>query len=141
MPYSKRVQLLRVMIDGHHLLSGSKKLSAIAGETNKITRAGRMSTDSGWLLTVLHTTRTLDTTLAEVCVAKRWPRPKGLGDSLHALEAHAVIPPHVRQGFINSIFKPRNRYMHEANAMPQKREAEALLSEMHTCLTQVLSST
>ena len=121
MPYSKRVQFLRTLIDGHRLLSASAKLSAIAGEANRISRAGRMSTDSGWLLAVLHTTRTLDTTLAEICVAKHWPRPKSLGEALHALQANRVIDMHARQAYFTSIVVPRNRYMHEANAMPQRR--------------------
>ncbi len=139
MPYSKRVNTIRALIHGHHLLQSSPRLSDIAGEANRITTAGRMNTDRGWLLAVLHTTRTLDTTLAELCLAKGWSQPTSLGSALTALRDKGVVQGQFCKTYQMSIVRPRNRYMHQANAMPQKKDATVLLSEMHTCVAHILA--
>ena len=44
-----------------------------------------------------------------------------------------------KAGYETGIVKKRNKYMHEAGAMPDQLEADRILSEMHACLTVVLS--
>jgi len=139
--YKARVDLLRVTLDAHPLLKKSSRLTAITGEANRIVHAGRLSTEQGWLLTVLHTTRTLDTTLNVLCDSKGWTDPsrRSLGGYLHIIGSKL---PHLQAactGYQSSIVQPRNKYMHTAGAQPQNREADQILTEMQTCL--VLLST
>jgi hypothetical protein len=126
------------MIDGHRLLMNSAELTAITGELRRIEKSGRLATDSGWLLSVLHTTRALDTTLAELCRARKWSRPDSLGGALHALLTNKIISASAKQAYQRTIVDPRNRYMHRAGAMPQKRQADQLLAEMQSCLAAIL---
>jgi hypothetical protein len=39
-----------------------------------------------------------------------------------------------------NLVKERNKYMHEAGAMPHKVAADSLLNEMHTCIATVLKN-
>lgn len=140
MTHKARVDTLRLLVDSHHILRSSSKLNLITGEMNRITNSSKVPRHNGWLLSVLHTTRTLDTVLSEIVVFKGWAaNPPNLRSYLRALSLNGVILPHERTGYEHSIVRKRNKYMHEAGAMPDKLEADRILSEMHTCMTVVLS--
>jgi hypothetical protein len=138
--YKQRVNLLRVLVDGHPIVRSSPKLSQIVGEMNRITASVKVPKNNGWLLSVLHTTRTLDTTLCEIVKYKGWQvQAPSLGRYLSVLCKNGVLWPPEKNDYSDKIVKKRNRYMHEAGAMPSQLEADGLLSEMHACLTLILS--
>jgi hypothetical protein len=139
MTYKARVDTLRLLVDGHYILRSSSKLSLITGEMNRIIASGNLPKHNGWLLSVLHTTRTLDTVLSEIVMFKGWTaNPPSLGSYLKALSVNGIIWPHERTGYESSIVRKRNKYMHEAGAMPNQLEADGILSEMHACMTVIL---
>lgn len=129
------------MAGGSKHLKTSTRLSAIYGELNRLESANRLSSDRGWLLAVLHTTRTMDTTLSELLAAKGWkgPQSHSLGSYLHDLATNNALNAGERNHYQSVVVKKRNKYMHEAGAMPQKKEADLILSEMQTCLYLVFS--
>jgi hypothetical protein len=138
-PYKERVGLLRVLIASHPVLRGSAKSAAIADEINRIATAGRFARRSRWLLSVLHTTRTMDTTLSEVLVLKGWSaRGKSLGSYLRELEKKRILTNSQVQQYQLSVVDKRNTYMHQAGAAPSKLEADTILAEMHACVSHVL---
>jgi hypothetical protein len=107
---------------------------------NRILSSERVSRHNGWLLAVLHTTRTLDTSLAEILLHKGWiSTPQSLGKYLIQLNSHNVLSPGEKNYYNVSIVKSRNKYMHEAGAMPTQIEADRILSEMHACLSIILA--
>lgn len=139
MTYEKRVKTLRILIGTHRSLAGSPKLNNIVGELNRIAPTARLPQGNGALLAVLHTTRALDTTLSEVIAAKGWkPRVPALGDYLTTLKIHRCLSEGEKDLYQKGIVRKRNKYMHEAGAMPNKLEADKILNEMHTCLSTVL---
>lgn len=138
MSRKKRTETIRIIISGHPILSRSSRLSAILGEMNRIIDAGRVPRHNGWLLTVLHTARTLDTVLFELVQHKGWGDKSNIREYLLALERNRVINGTERQGYNLLIVRPRNKYMHDAGAMPNQMDAHKLLSEMETCLSIVL---
>jgi hypothetical protein len=97
----------------------------------------RLSKQNAWLLTVMHTTRTLDTALSEIIDYKRWHARRSLGGYLTELKNNGIISNAERQHYEEQIVKKRNKYMHEAGAMPDQLEANKILSEMHACLSGV----
>ena len=136
----KRVNTLRILIDSHRTLTASPKLNLIVGELNRITASSRSPGGNGWLLAVLHTTRSLDTTLSEIVRFKGWPVTKpSLGSYLSVLLSNGVLKYPERQRYYTGIVKKRNIFMHEAGAMPTQIEADRILSEMHACVVLVLS--
>lgn len=139
MSYKKRIDTLRVLIDGHPLLKGSPHLTAITGEANRIVHAGRLGTDRGWLLSVLHTTRTLDTTMQELCSAKSWVGKQSLGGYLKTIALNRPSLTRVCNGYQKTIVDPRNKYMHRAGTHPQHLEADRILSEMQSCVAVLLA--
>jgi hypothetical protein len=129
---------MRIMINGHPVLYSSAALSAILGEINRIIDAEKVPRHNGWLLTVLHTARTLDTVLYELVHYKGWGDKANIREYLLALERNHVISNVERQGYNRLIVHPRNKYMHDAGAMPSQLDAHKLLSEMEACLSIVL---
>jgi hypothetical protein len=141
MPYKKRVDTIRLIAANHGALKGSAKLNSIVAELNRINAAGRLSTHNGWLLAVLHTTRSLDTMLAEIIAHKAWAAGgNSLGAYLITLAKYGALTPKEQKGFQDNLVKVRNKYMHEADAMPHKLAANSLLNEMHTCIATVLKN-
>jgi hypothetical protein len=139
MTYEKRVKTLQVLVGSHRSLRGSSKLSNIVGELNRITASDKLPQGNGALLAVLHTTRALDTTLSEIVAFKGWkPRVPALGDYLTEFKKHKCLSDDEKDLYQKSIVKKRNKYMHEAGAMPSKLEADKILSEMHACMSIVL---
>lgn len=140
MSYKGRVDTMRLLVDSHHILHSSSKLNMIAGEMNRIVAVRSLPRHNGWLLSVLHTTRTLDTVLSEILSYKGWTAsPPSIGGYLKSLVGNGVIWSHERAGYEASIVKKRNKYMHEAGAMPDQLEADRILNEMHACMTVVLA--
>lgn len=144
MSAKNRVDTIRVIAGQNQALKTSPKLSAILGEFNRIISAERYKKDYGWLLKVLHTTRALDTSLNVVIMHKAWngaTDPNSLGSYLKILANKGVLTPRQGKDFQRTIVKKRNKYMHQAGAMPDKLEADSILSEMQSCLVIVLSNT
>jgi hypothetical protein len=138
--YKQRVDTLRILVDAHHIVRTSPKLSQIVGEMYRITASTKVPKNNGWLLSVLHTTRTLDTTLGEIVKYKGWIiQSPSLGRYLAALCNNGILSPPERNGYNDKIVQKRNMYMHEAGAMPNKLEADSILGEMHACLSIVLA--
>lgn len=132
---------MRIIISSHSALTGSTRLGDITSELNRIYVSGRLPRRSGWLLAVLHTTRALDTTLSEILLFKGW-NPNGqsrnLGSHLHKLKDNAVLTQTQRRHYQTKVVDERNKYMHQAGAIPGKVEADAILAEMDACITHVL---
>lgn len=140
MTYKQRVDTLRIIVDAHPIVRSSPKLSQIVGEMYRISASTKVPKSNGWLLSVLHTTRTLDTTLSEIVRYKGWPiQAPSLGRYLAALCTNGILNSSEKNAYNDKIVKKRNKYMHEAGAMPNQLEADGILSEMHTCLTIVLA--
>jgi hypothetical protein len=140
MPYSKRVQTLQALIGGHPLLAVSPDLPAITSEAQRIKTWGRLTTDGGRLLAVLHTTRTLDTTLSALCISKSWPKPVSMGNALTTMKKQLVITEGDRVKYQQGIVATRNHYMHQAGAMPNRQVTDVLLSNTQTCLAHILAA-
>jgi hypothetical protein len=135
----KRVDTLRILVDSHSTLSGSPRLTAITGEFTRIQGAGRVAKHNGWLLSVVYTTRALDTTLSEVLAHKGWRgSANSLGKYLAVLRTKGIVQQVEFDRFKSTITDQRNKYMHSAGAMPSQLEADKLLSEMQACLAAIL---
>lgn len=135
-----RVKTIQMITSGSKNLKGSPKLSAILGELNRVELAGRVKGDRAWLLAVLHTTRALDTTLSELIADKGWGTDMhSLGDYLKELDKRGVLMQGERKQYQKDVVHKRNKYMHQAGAMPQKQEADFILREMETLLTAVFA--
>jgi hypothetical protein len=139
MPHKRRIDTLRVVVSGAPSLSSSPKRNLIVGEINRIIPVSRLSRQNGWLLTVLHTTRALDTILSEIIAAKRWPvgQNKNLRGYLLILYGQGVITNAEKDQYHKEIVKKRNAYMHEAGAMPNQLEADKIYNEMHACIAVI----
>lgn len=143
MSTKKRVDTMRILVSSHASLHHSPKLSDIVGELNRVESVAKVPKHNGWLLSILHTTRALDTALREVLKHKSWLPAKehSLGGYLKALETHNIVTPSERSNWTRLIVNRRNRYMHSAGAMPNQFETDIVLSEMQACLTVVLAKT
>ena len=87
-----RVGLLRVLVSNHSAVKGSSRIGDISDEINRIATAGRFSPNSRWLLSVLHTTRAMDTTLSEVLIFKGWPSGgRSLGSYFYQLQINGIL--------------------------------------------------
>lgn len=140
MSKKSRVETLRVMMASHAGMANSSRQTAIIGELNRIVAAARIPKHNGWLLTLLHATRTLDSTLNELIKYKGWHtyNENNLRSYLRLLSAHHVLTSAERQLYEREIVHRRNRYMHEAGAMPDRRESDKVVNEVHACLSQIL---
>jgi hypothetical protein len=140
MQEKKRIDTLRILIDGHRSLTGSAKLAIIMGELNRIPGVSGRSDANGRLLKVLHTTRFLDTTLNEVLRFKRWQITKpSLGSYITTFLNKGILRIPERQRFMADLVRKRNFFMHEAGAMPTQADADKVLSEMHACVAIILA--
>ncbi|WP_143517093.1 hypothetical protein [Pseudonocardia sp. MH-G8] len=135
----KRIDTLRLLVKGNGLIAGSTKSQTIEGELRRLDAVQRRRNADGWLLSVLHTTRVLDTTLAVLIKAKGWPTTKfSLGSYLVELDKRSVLTSREQSSYQRRIVKKRNKYMHEAGAMPHGLESDRILTDMQECLEQVL---
>lgn len=130
------------------VLSRSSLLGVINSEYTEVVRTHRVrQTRRRQLLQVLHSTRALDTSLKEFTTLHGIPVPNpSLGGYLVALERNRprstlrLLPSVQRLHYQATIVRPRNRYMHDADAYPRDdREIQTLLAEMHNCLVAVLN--
>ncbi len=137
MTTKKRVDTLRLLVGQNPLLSQSTKLTALYGELNRLLAIRTAKHDSRWLLSVLHTTRALDTTLSELLTAKHWGAGTNLNAHLVVLAKHNVVTAAELAAFRKEIVHKRNKYMHEAGATPTQLEADRMLREMESCLAIV----
>ena len=114
MTTSTSVETLRLLVAQNSLLSQSAKLTALYSELNRLLAIRTAKHDSRWLLSVLHTTRALDTTLSELLTAKRWGAGTNLNAHLKVLAQHNVVTAGELAAFRKEIVHKRNKYMHEA---------------------------
>lgn len=98
------------------------------------------------LLQVLHTTRALDSSLRAFLLQRHVPLngAAALGGYLTRLANHGAngvgqLSERRRASFQATIVDPRNRFMHSADAYPTRWEADRLLNEMYSCLSEVLA--
>jgi hypothetical protein len=147
--HKARVRTLLALVSGMPSLTANPSLQKIRDEfaevyaVRKVRRATRRR-----VLEVLHSTRALDTTLRAFvghygCRQPGKPLPNSLGPYLYALRDHSVaglghFTEAQRLHFYSKIAGPRNQYMHEAGVFPAAdADVQALLSEMHACLSAV----
>jgi len=143
MSAKKRIETLAALTSSHRTLINSPKLAQILGELNRIVQAERAPTTYAWILKVLHTTRALDTSLAEVLAHQGWSigdDNPSLGVYLKTFEKKRVLTPTQRLAFRQAVADKRNLYMHQAGAMPSPTEADKILSEMDACLALILGA-
>lgn len=139
MTAKKRVETLRLLIGQNSVLSNSVKLVALYAELNRLLAIRTAKHDSRWLLSVLHTTRALDTSLSELRNAKGWGSGTSLNDHLTVFTKHQILYTAELTAYRNEIVYKRNKYMHEAGATPDQLEADRILREMEGCLSVVIS--
>lgn len=139
MTVKKRVETLRLLVGQNSALSQSAKLAALYAELNRVLAVRTAKHDSRWLLSVLHTTRALDTSLSELLITKGWGAGSNLNDHLKVLAAHHVLVSAEVMAYRKEIVYKRNWYMHEAGATPNQLEADRILREMEGCLAIVIS--
>jgi hypothetical protein len=123
----------------------------VNAEFEAVHQAGRIRNfNRRRILEVLHSARALDSGLKAFvqhhgCQEPGKQPPNAMGGYLHALQKHTVlglgqITGIQRSQFQASIVSKRNTFLHEAGAFPvNDMEVDALLSEMHTCLTTVVA--
>lgn len=119
---------------------------AIQRELSAIANAHHVRGRRRELLELLHTTRALDTTLRHRLHQKGIPIPqnqRGLGAYLILFVGHTApgvghLVESRRASFQRSIVDKRNVFAHTADTYPSVLEADRLLTEMHSCLTEVL---
>lgn len=135
----KRIDTLRLLVKGNRLIAGSTRSQAIEAEFKRLETVQRRRNVDGWLLSVLHTTRALDTTLSVLIAEKHWPIVKfGLGAYLVELDKRQILTSREQLSYQTRIVKKRNKYMHEAGAIPHGLESDRILTDMQECLEQVL---
>lgn len=142
----RRTDLLAALVGGS-VVANDSGYTMILFELNEVYRVHSVEPPRRrYLLQVLHGTRALDSTL-KVFVAHHGCPVAGsaLGPYLTALANHRLghlgnLPENSRKRFMRSIVDRRNRYMHEAGAMPAtEQEISIVISEMESCLSMVLS--
>ena len=149
--HKARIEAVRVLVEASAVKNDAMRCSLIAGELNQVRLTQKVSDKRRrWLLQVLHSTRALDTTLATYVVQRPIisppgdRAPRGLGEYLDLLKKHrtpglAKLSGTAAKGYKRRIADPRNDYMHKAGAFPSsEKEVRDLLSEMESCLTEVL---
>ena len=144
----RRIKTLQALIAGSVAVPAKPQYSMIQDEYAQVVGAKNVSgRNRRRLLQIVHSTRALDTCL-QVFTAFYGcsPQQPSLGGYLRQLGGHgsttlkgALSTAH-RSRFQKTIVDVRNRFMHEAGAYPQSdQEVGALLSEMQSCLVEVLS--
>lgn len=99
-------------------------------------------------MTLLHTTRFLDTSLKHFLFTRGIPigGRRSLGGYLLVLANHHTsgtdrLAARSCDRYRKSIVAPRNRFMHEADRYPSVYEANKVLNEMHACFADVIRLT
>lgn len=145
--HKSRIDTLKCLVAGSKSLSAIPYRSIIECEFDEVKNLSNINIPKRkYLLSVLHSTRALDTSL------KRFVSYHGLSNKVStslgaSLKYIQDSPPGIlnapftlRVRFQNSIVKERNRYMHEAGAFPSSdNEIRRLLSEMDHCLSVVVN--
>jgi len=135
-----RLDTLRVLIGSCPYLYNSPRLADIYGEINRIASSDQVPRHNGWLLAVLHTTRTLDTVLSEIVRCKGWTaHTPNLNGYLVVLRNNGIVFSSEKRGYDLELVHVRNKYMHEAGAMPRLIDANKILNEMHACVMTIFS--
>jgi hypothetical protein len=140
---ARRIGALRALIAG---ASCAASLGKVDREILELAGAAKVQIEKRkHLMQILHATRALDSALGEALRSYGIGNvPFSLGDRLWAHNNLPVGHPshlasHVVHRFIRMVCRPRNTFMHEADAFPRSyREADALISEIEACFTMVL---
>lgn len=141
---SKRIATIDVLIKGSTVAGAAKTLNDLDEERKQLERATSLSSPRRELVQVLHTSRLLDSFLAEFvrCHAIPFGPSPAMGAYLRGLRDHtrhtiSRLPEHRRQLHQRRVVDVRNVYMHRAGSFPTKRQADELLSSMHVCLADI----
>ncbi|MEL4467721.1 hypothetical protein [Luteococcus sp. H154] len=138
-----RINTLHILISTSQTLASAPFLNEITGEMNSLKNLPGDKRPEDRLLKVLYTTRFLDSSLAQVIQVRGWDSNgtcHSLGDYLKRLKRVSVLTEDQKNHYMQQVTNKRNVYMHRASATPSPTEAEAILSEMHSCITEVLNS-
>lgn len=139
-----RHMLMQALIRGSVLYGTRPKLRDVDAELAELGRCVRLKPiHRQRLLQIFHASRALDTCLAEFLWSNGVTPQHGIGKMLNQLKAQQ--PPlkgfnnATASAFRSSIADKRNRYAHNAGNFPSStREVDSLVSEVHSCMTQIL---
>jgi hypothetical protein len=143
---STRINTLIALITG----SGSVSAAALADiktELHEIIAANRVSPQHRkFILKILHTTRSVDSTLKAFLTTYHVVGTKhSIGSYLHQLERNTSPSLHrisssERAHYQEEIAKVRNDHMHNANRYPRtERKVNELINEMHALMARVFA--
>ena len=144
--HRRRIRALQALVAGSILASDSlyPQIDEEFAEVYRVRLVRRRNRRR--LLQVLHSTRALDSSLKVfVTIFGLSPRNPSLGAYLWELTNHnqsrlGNLPEADRRRYQSEIVDLRNEFMHEAGAFPpDDQQIKVLLSDMHSCLCQVLS--
>jgi hypothetical protein len=144
----RRIQAIHAVVAGS-VVSRSVSYAKIRDEFSEVAKDGRIvNRNRRFLLQVLHSTRALDTSLAELINQYGIiNNARSLGAYLKVFSStsfgalgHARLPSAKVTYYQNAIVNKRNQYMHSAGAVPANNdEIRILLSEMQACLFEIFA--
>lgn len=142
----KRTATIDVLMKGCHAAPHGVVAVHLEQERQHLEKADAVSSPRRELLQVVHTSRLLDTFLANFLQhhAVVHPKPPAMGSYLKGLRDQtrphlASLPEHRRQLHQKNVVNVRNVFLHQAGTFPSKKQADELLSSMHVCLVDVVA--
>lgn len=142
----RRYDALRAIVQGSPIYSGSQILRKVDLEIHEIGNCTSVTLQRRkFFLQVMHSTRALDSAINAVLLHNNINSSHSMGKMLRQLQnlppgTRGWLPPATATRFVNKIATPRNKYAHQADAFPTStNEVDSLVSEVHTCLTLILS--
>lgn len=143
---AKRLATIDTLISGCRAAPTGGIAAGLGAERKQLDKTHSTSSPRRELLEVLHMSRLLDSFLASFLAHHlvTYPGPPALGSYLVGLRDHnrpalAKLPERRRAHHQGHVVKVRNRVMHNAGAFPSKKQADELLSSMHTCIAEVVA--
>lgn len=141
-----RIDTITTLISSSIISRNGLARNIIIGEFQEIKRCKTVNPKSRKLiLSVLHSTRALDSSLKEYCssqgilLMRNHKRANTLGQYLHQIKSSGKISDSKRRFYQKEIVDERNKYMHEAGLFPNDdNKVFTLISHMHTCISDIL---
>lgn len=141
---TKRLATIEILVQGSSAASHPAN-GMLVSEHRMLADSARVSSPRRELLQVLHTARLLEAFLGSIVAQHQIPIPekkKSLGGYLTVLKTHtritiANLPEGRRSLHQKYVVDVRNHFLHNAGVVPTKKQADELLSSMHTCLADV----
>lgn len=142
---AKRTATIEVLMTGCKAAPAGAEGVRLAEEHRHLRKADAISSPRRELLLVLHTSRLLDTFLANFVAYHHvtYQGPPAMGSYLKGLCGHkrpnlSCLPEPRRRLHQEHVVKWRNVFLHQAGRFPSKKQADELLSSMHVCLADVV---